>query len=105
VSTLRSIVREAICWAAFSGDGAVGEGLDGTRVVDQVINVLRRDPRFPRLPRDDYEMLLGDVRRDLDEALDRAFEDMVGIDCAIDAAVEALIEHADETQAESEQAP
>jgi hypothetical protein len=104
MTTLRGFIKEAICWSAFvRGDD--GAELNATHVTDQVINARRRDQCFPRLPRREYEILLGDVRHDLDEALDQAFENMVNIDRAIDVAVEAVTEHdADEAQPGSEHA-
>jgi hypothetical protein len=48
--------------------------MDALQIVEAVTDILRRDPRFPKLPSLEYIALFAELQRDLEVQIDRASE-------------------------------
>jgi hypothetical protein len=76
------------------------------QTIDRIIDVLRDDPRFPKLTRLDYELLFADVRRDAEETLTELIDGKTDAHAAAEEIVRAIIDEAAcANEEENEQKP
>jgi len=88
---LRDLCFDAAAWVDVLGEGDAHATVD--KIVGHVTDVLRRDPRMPRLARADWDLLLADARKRAAEELTGLIEGMGNTDDAINSIVDAVLEH------------
>jgi hypothetical protein len=82
-------------WDATEGLDIFGEGdADhlATAWVDAVIGYLRRDPRWAPIPRAELELVLGDARRQLEQALAAKLSGYAPADELLERAADTALE-------------
>lgn len=60
------------------------------QILDQVIAALRKDPRIPRLSRDDFDLILADVRAQADDQLTRMLDGKASIYRTVECVIETI---------------
>jgi len=86
--SVRDLLLDAICDDDVLGSGDAFAAVN--RIFDHVVKAVRRDSRFPRLSRNELDLVLADARRATDEELVGLIAGRVDLRVALDAGLDVI---------------